>query len=122
MSEEPWINATKHALKSHDFVTIKKIRLVGMLLIVLAKRDLLPRIRNLSTSYVKTGLAGYWGNKGAVGVRFEIDEKSIVVINSHLSAHDYNFPKRVKEYFTITQGMLFEIKKPIRYLSIGDHE
>lgn len=101
---------------------VKKIQLVGILLIVVTKRELLPLVKNVLTTYVKTGLAGYWGNKGAVSIRLDIDNYPIALINSHLSAHDYNLFKRIKEYSTISQNLVFDLYKPPRQFVLDDHK
>lgn len=33
---------------------------------------------------VKTGLGGYHGNKGGIGIRFMIDDSSFCFVNSHV--------------------------------------
>ena len=40
----------------------------------------------MKTSKVKTGFGGNSGNKGAVTLRFNFDDSSLVFLNCHLSS------------------------------------
>jgi hypothetical protein len=40
----------------------------------------------MRTSKVKTGFAGQSGNKGAVALRFNFDDSSLVFLNCHLTS------------------------------------
>mmetsp|Transcript_31345 Transcript_31345/g.30866 ORF Transcript_31345/g.30866 Transcript_31345/m.30866 type:complete len:125 (-) Transcript_31345:117-491(-) len=51
--------------------------MVGLLLMVFVKENLKGRIKDISTSKVKSGFGGNVGNKGAVMVRFNLDKTSI---------------------------------------------
>jgi phosphatidylinositol-bisphosphatase len=62
-------------------------QLIGLWLVIYASPDLVPQIKNVSTTSVGTGLMGYMGNKGAVTTRIVLGETTrLVFINSHLAA------------------------------------
>ena len=47
-----------------------EIKRQGIVLSVFAKRKLLRRIRHVKSDWIGTGYANFWGNKGAVSIRF----------------------------------------------------
>lgn len=70
---------------NEEFVHIEK-SMVGCYIVVFIKRKLCNRIKAKSFQIckVKLGAAGATGNKGAVCIRFQIDDQSIMAINCHL--------------------------------------
>jgi hypothetical protein len=60
--------------------------LVGLFTCIFVKADLRGRISNLSSAKVKRGMGGRHGNKGAIIVRFMVDDTSLCFINCHLAA------------------------------------
>jgi hypothetical protein len=50
------------------------------------KRLLTERFKELKTTKIKTGLGGSTGNKGAVILRFKLDDTSIALVNCHLQS------------------------------------
>jgi hypothetical protein len=70
---------------NEEFVHIEK-SMVGCYLAVFIKRKLCNRIKPKSFQIckVKTGAYGNTGNKGAVCIRFQIDDQQFMAINCHL--------------------------------------
>lgn len=64
--------------------------MVGLLILVFVKDNLKGRLNKVETDVVKTGLAGSLGNKGAVIVRFWIDDSSFAFINVHMESGTKN--------------------------------
>ncbi|KAK3325283.1 Endonuclease/exonuclease/phosphatase [Apodospora peruviana] len=60
--------------------------LVGLFTCIFVKADLRTRISNLSSAEIKRGMGGLHGNKGAIVVRFMVDDTSLCFINCHLAA------------------------------------
>ncbi|KAI1005408.1 putative inositol polyphosphate 5-phosphatase [Podosphaera aphanis] len=60
--------------------------LVGLFTCIFVRSQLRERVRNLSAAEVKRGLGGLHGNKGALVIRFIVDDTSICLINCHLAA------------------------------------
>ena len=58
---------------------------------------MLSRIKDLKTTKIKTGLGGSAGNKGAVIVRFNIDDTSVLLMNCHLMSGKNKGSKRTDE-------------------------
>ena len=49
------------------------------------------------------------GNKGGVGISFDIGATSCVFVNSHLAAHQNNVRERNEHFFAISQGLVREL-------------
>ena len=56
-------NYYRDVLAKNDYVKIHSVRLVGILLSLFAKRKHLMSVRNVETSYTRTGLNGLWVTK-----------------------------------------------------------
>jgi hypothetical protein len=71
--------------------------MVGCFIGLFVKQKLLGRIKDLKTTKIKTGLGGSGGNKGAVIVRFKLDDTSIMLMNCHLMSGKNKGNKRTEE-------------------------
>ncbi|KHJ32529.1 putative endonuclease exonuclease phosphatase [Erysiphe necator] len=60
--------------------------LVGLFTCVFVRAPLIDRISSLTSAEVKRGLGGLHGNKGAIIVRFVVDDTSMCFVNCHLAA------------------------------------
>jgi len=116
---DSWTNSIRDVLASNDYVMVHSIRLVGMLLALFCKRVHLTSIQNIETSYTRRGLSGYWGNKGAVSIRFNFKGSSICLVNTHLTPHDNNLEKRINDYYSIIDSQTFQSEK---ISTILDHD
>ena len=81
--------------------------LVGLFTCVFVKASLRDRIRNLQGAEVKRGMGGLHGNKGAVAVRFQIDDTSLCFVNCHLAAGQSQAQARHNDIAEILEANLF---------------
>ena len=76
-----------------------------MMLLVYARRDLLPHISLVSSAQVGTGregkIVGLTGNKGAVGVSLRCHQTDLCFVNSHLATHKEETDKRNEDFHGI---------------------
>ncbi|BGP20914.1 hypothetical protein JCM10213_003541 [Rhodosporidiobolus nylandii] len=69
-------------------------QLVGVLLLVYARSDILPHISDVSSASLATGLMGLVANKGGVGIRLRYKDTPLTFVNSHLAAFTQNVSQR----------------------------
>jgi alpha-D-ribose 1-methylphosphonate 5-triphosphate synthase subunit PhnG len=81
------------------------------------KASLTSAIRNVESATKKTGLQGLSGNKGGVGIRFDLFDSTICLMTCHLAAGHSNVNERNADYKTVLGGLKF-----LRGKSIDDHE
>lgn len=94
-------NAIDHATQNSDpdekyrWVIAKSM--VGCFIGLFIKKKLLPRVKDLMATKIKTGLGGSAGNKGSVIVRFKLDDTSLIFMNCHLMSGKGKGNKRTDE-------------------------
>ena len=94
------------------FVIAKSM--VGCFIGLFVKAKLLSRIRELKTTKIKTGLGGSAGNKGAVVVRFKLDDTNILFMNCHLMSGKKKGSRRTDELnFIFENAFKFEGKNRV---------
>jgi hypothetical protein len=91
---------------------------MGIHLIVMASIRIIPLINNVHSSYVATGMLNKIGNKGGIGLSFNVGTTSLIFINCHLASGDNDIrdDRRVKDFHKIDNGL----KLPSRY-SVKQH-
>ncbi|RNA26461.1 inositol polyphosphate 5-phosphatase K-like, partial [Brachionus plicatilis] len=80
---------------------VQSTRLVGILLNIYIRKNLLPHLICCSKDWIRLGLFGIWGNKGANICTFKIGGTNICFVNTHLSAHEHQDKERLIEYSKI---------------------
>lgn len=81
--------------------------LVGILLVVCAKAQLVPHIQNVETVVAGVGVMGVMGNKGAVAARMKIYDSTVCFVCSHLAAHRDNVAGRNSDFHNIISKIVF---------------
>lgn len=121
--EEEWYNAVLHYVdKRAKYVKIERVRLVGMMLIVLIKEKHYSHVRNVICDTVGTGIMGKMGNKGGVAIRFDLHNTSICFVNSHLAAHVEEFERRNQDFRDICNRTRFiQPNQPPKGIKDHDH-
>ncbi|KAJ3270169.1 hypothetical protein HDV01_000504 [Terramyces sp. JEL0728] len=71
---------------------VKVSQLVGLFQCIISRKTFV--LRDTAINYVKTGLKGLHGNKGAITSRFVIGDSSFCFVNCHLAAHQNNTSDR----------------------------
>ena len=109
-----WVANVKAALP-RGYALVASTQLIGMFLMVAASPRIQPLVSSVSTATVGTGLMGYVGNKGGVGVRIVLGETTrVVFINCHLAAFQNGAERRNWDHAEIVRRMVFEkVKRDI---------
>ncbi|XP_029965256.1 inositol polyphosphate 5-phosphatase Ka isoform X2 [Salarias fasciatus] len=109
--DDPWSQALISTLAPRNYIKVSAVRMQGLLLLFFSKLEHVPFIRNIQTTYTRTGLFGYWGNKGGVSVRLAFYGHTLCFLNCHLAAHMDYASERVDEFESIMDAQTFNCKK-----------
>ncbi|XP_054629977.1 phosphatidylinositol 4,5-bisphosphate 5-phosphatase A [Dunckerocampus dactyliophorus] len=105
---DQWSEVCMERLSPFGYVLVTSQRMQGVLLLVFAKYYHLPFLRGVQTETTRTGLGGYWGNKGGVSARMSVFGHTICFLNCHLPAHMENSEQRMEDFESILQQQQFE--------------
>ncbi|KAF1993545.1 DNase I-like protein [Amniculicola lignicola CBS 123094] len=73
-------------LPNENYTLLHNADLVGLYTCIFVKSSERLKIRDVCAAQVKLGMGGRYGNKGALIVRFFLDDSSLCFINCHLAA------------------------------------
>ncbi|KAF7219497.1 inositol polyphosphate 5-phosphatase Ka isoform X3 [Nothobranchius furzeri] len=118
MFDDPWTHRLMSTLAPLNYVKVSSIRMQGLVLLCFSKLEHVPFIRDIQTTYTRTGIFGYWGNKGGVSIRLSLYGHMVCFLNCHLTAHMNYATERVDEFEYIMDSQTFDCKKASR---ISDH-
>lgn len=107
MIDNPWTEKLTATLCPKGYIRFKAVRLSGMLELAFCRRQIFPNINGIESERTKTGLGGWWGNKGGVCIRFDLNGINICIINSHLAAHRDQTPERIIDHNSILEDQKF---------------
>ncbi|XP_053278329.1 inositol polyphosphate 5-phosphatase Ka isoform X1 [Pleuronectes platessa] len=115
---DPWSHLFMSILAPRNYVKVSSIRMQGLLLLFFSKLQHVPFISDIQATYTRTGIFGYWGNKGGVSIRLSFYGHMLCFLNCHLAAHMKYATERVDEFEYIMDTQTFACKKTPR---IADH-
>uniref|UniRef100_A0A3Q1C6N8 Phosphatidylinositol 4,5-bisphosphate 5-phosphatase A n=1 Tax=Amphiprion ocellaris TaxID=80972 RepID=A0A3Q1C6N8_AMPOC len=105
---DQWSELFMDTLSPFGYVLVASQRMQGVLLLVFSKFCHLPFLRGVQTESTRTGLGGYWGNKGGVSARMTVFGHPVCFLNCHLPAHMRNLEQRMEDFESILQQQQFE--------------
>lgn len=115
MRENVWVKAIKSALKEKypetEYGRVSSKALVGLFIVVLAKREHFPNIGRISEASASCGIMGLVGNKGAVGIRFKIYNDYVCFVNCHLAAHTNQVLRRNQDFEDLHRRLAFPVSR-----------
>jgi len=109
-NKSAWTDKIKDAL-GPDYVCLHSISLVATHLVVFVHKFLLPFIKNLKVSQCATGIMNRIGNKGGIGIGFNVGETSLLFVCCHLSSGQSKFKWRTEDFLTLERTLMFEEMK-----------
>ncbi|KAI5099383.1 inositol polyphosphate-5-phosphatase K isoform X3 [Silurus meridionalis] len=107
---DSWSCLFMDTLTPLGYIKVSSVRMQGLLLLLFSKLEHVPFIRDIRTTYTRTGICGYWGNKGGVSMRFFFYGHSLCFLNCHLTAHIHYASERVEEFEHILNSQMFDSK------------
>eukprot|EP01016_Furgasonia_blochmanni_P042778 TRINITY_DN5705_c0_g1_i13.p1 TRINITY_DN5705_c0_g1~~TRINITY_DN5705_c0_g1_i13.p1 ORF type:complete len:510 (-),score=81.94 TRINITY_DN5705_c0_g1_i13:289-1818(-) len=97
-----WITECSSLLSEFgEYHLLQQLNLVGLMMVVFVRGDLHDRISHVETDIVKMGVGGNLGNKGALILRFNVDNTSVAFINCHLEAGAKKLNDRLQQIVQI---------------------
>ncbi|XP_011549893.3 type II inositol 1,4,5-trisphosphate 5-phosphatase [Plutella xylostella] len=122
LREDEWFHAVMAGVDHRvKYTKVEKVRLVGMLLIVLIQEKHHQHVRNIVCDTVGTGIMGKMGNKGGVAIRFDFHSTSLCFVNSHLAAHVEDIERRNQDFRDICSRTRF-VQPAQQSKAIKDHD
>lgn len=109
-----WQEAVEKCIAKYgeDYGTICAKQMVGILLIILVKKRHCPFVQNVAVCDAGTGFMRTGGNKGAVGCRFRVYDRTLCCVTSHLAAHGHNLERRNQDFNDVVRKSLFRFDNP----------
>lgn len=99
--------------RDHTYSLLTAVQLVGVCLYIFVRPHLVPFIRDVAVSSVKTGIGGKAGNKGGVAIRFLLDSSSFCFVCSHFAAHQMKVLERNHDFAEICRKVQFPLGQTI---------
>ena len=84
-SKAKWESVLQNYL-GQDYQMVSSYALGGTHMVVFAHISIIPIISNVQSECLATGIKNVVGNKGGVGISFNIGKTSIMCISSHLAS------------------------------------
>ncbi|OQV19290.1 Inositol polyphosphate 5-phosphatase OCRL-1 [Hypsibius exemplaris] len=121
LREQEWQRTLEAALrKKAAYKLVRVIRLVGMMLLVYVLEKHAGHVKNVAAAHVGTGIMGWMGNKGGVGIRLEFHGSELCFVSAHFAAHTEEVERRNEDFRNICERMVFnQLQFPKR---IKDHD
>ncbi|GJN21060.1 hypothetical protein PR202_gb08506 [Eleusine coracana subsp. coracana] len=104
---EWWLDAIGQILKANSFVRVGSRQMAGLLIAVWVRINLKQFIGDIDNAAVACGLGRAIGNKGAVGLRMRIYDRSICFVNCHFAAHMEAVSRRNEDFDHVFSSMTF---------------
>ncbi|XP_056297353.1 inositol polyphosphate 5-phosphatase K-like isoform X2 [Pseudoliparis swirei] len=105
--DDAWSKRLTDTLAPRGYVKVSSIRMQGLLLLCFCQLKHLQFIRDIQTTYTRTGIYGYWGNKGGVSLRLAFYGHALCFLNCHLAAHLDRAAQRLGEFRHILDTQAF---------------
>ncbi|KAJ3386497.1 hypothetical protein HDU84_001513 [Entophlyctis sp. JEL0112] len=94
-------------------------QLIGLLIVVYAKKSIAEEISEVSTDAVGTGFLGA-GNKGGVSCRFRVRDSYLCFVNAHLAADTNQVDRRNHDFSDICKRTKFPVQ-PALYADLREY-
>eukprot|EP00842_Homolaphlyctis_polyrhiza_P003461 jgi/Hompol1/4115/HPOL_003487-RA len=102
---------TINTRKGANYVILRSLHLVALGLFAFIKQECAQFVRNVETSYIKTGLGGMAANKGGIGISMHVHDTTMAFVTAHFAAGSSAVDERNNDYWTITNGLNFRGRK-----------
>ena len=87
----------------YHYIELSTSHLIGLFQCVFVRQEEKMNVHNVSTTNIKCGLGGHYGNKGALVTRFILDDSTLCFVNAHLAAGQRQTSNRNNDIATILE-------------------
>ncbi|KAK6195098.1 hypothetical protein SNE40_000592 [Patella caerulea] len=108
LNDKDWTNTLKASLKATlmaDVDVLETCTLWGIRMVILIDPQYRNIISHVQKSTVRTGIANKLGNKGAVGISFQINGTPFSFVNAHLTSGEERCSRRNQNFRDILKGL-----------------
>lgn len=102
-----WTALFNNILAPKGFCLLKAVKMQGLLLVVYIKKEDLLCATHVESEISRAGMGGWWGNKGGVSIRFDLNGVNVIIVNAHLAAHRHNSAERIEDFLTVLDTQKF---------------
>ncbi|KAH7639379.1 hypothetical protein HUG17_3412 [Dermatophagoides farinae] len=102
-----WRTSFEQLFRQIDYVLLRKESSIFTGVFLFVRRRDIDRYSYVQTYPVKIQSDRAFAFKGAVGLRFIYNKVQIAIIGAHLTPHDENYQKRIKDIMTIMSEVYF---------------
>ncbi|KAJ3681203.1 hypothetical protein LUZ60_015692 [Juncus effusus] len=105
---EWWLDSIGRTLdEGMTFQRVGSRQLAGLLIGAWARKNHKPHIGDVDAAAIPTGIGRALGNKGAVGLRMRVYDRTVCFVNSHFAAHLEAVNKRNADFDLIYRNLSF---------------
>uniref|UniRef100_A0A224XG18 Putative inositol-145-triphosphate 5-phosphatase synaptojanin inp51/inp52/inp53 family n=1 Tax=Panstrongylus lignarius TaxID=156445 RepID=A0A224XG18_9HEMI len=118
---DKWSQKIDETLKPNNYIKVGTGTLLGMILNVYVKLQHAWSLDDIAVDRVMTGVAGLYGNKGGVIMKFRLHNQWFCIVNAHFHAHDQGLELRIQDYESINTARARFCNYPSDYVFwLGD--
>ena len=100
-----WVRRVLEVVGEDEYEKVEEEAMVAMHIVVLIRRSLRHLLSQVEKGRVATGVGDVIGNKGAVAVCLDLGRTSLLLVNSHLAAHQHAVEQRNADFWKINNRM-----------------
>lgn len=103
------ITSTLNSLSNNEieYTLLCKRHIVGLLSLVFSRKSIASNVSDIRSNYIYTGASGLTGNKGGIGIRFELMDSSFCFVSAHFHANRESVQARNNDYNMIMENLVF---------------
>uniref|UniRef100_A0A7S3NZ13 Inositol polyphosphate-related phosphatase domain-containing protein n=1 Tax=Euplotes crassus TaxID=5936 RepID=A0A7S3NZ13_EUPCR len=118
-----WVKMIQKCL-GDEYKVVSSHSLMGIHLVVFASIRVIPMISNVKSKHIATGVWNSIGNKGGVGICFDIGRTSCLFINCHLASgeEDLKEERRMRDFHKIEMKLRLPDKNKVSFHSPDPQE
>lgn len=118
--EAHWFSQLQEHL-GEGYVRVSGGSLWSIRILVMVRAELQDQLSDIQITSEATGIGHVAGNKGGIGVSFNLGDTSFFFVTSHLAAHQGEVAKRNSDFAEIVQGLSKLSVKNVDVTGLYDH-